>query len=391
MEKSIVALVPCSTYDEEQVFQAAAQGVSLLGGLDKWISREDKILIKPNMLGKAAPQRAVTTHPAVFKAVARLLKEDGFDHLSYGDSPSVAAPSPQSVAESCLIAQAAREMDIPLADFQHGRQVSFAQGRACKSFHIANGALEADALINVCKMKTHALERLTGAVKNTYGCIPGVNKGTGHAKYPDAVRFARMLADLCSLLKPRLHIMDGIVAMEGNGPSSGTPVSMNVLLFSTDPVALDTVFCHLVHLSPSDIPTCIAGEQAGIGHWREEEIEVRTPEGVLSMGEMRARYGNPRFIVYRGDVSKGLIGRVLRLIPGLQDKPVANPALCIRCGDCVKSCPVEGKALALDKTKDRAPRYDYSKCIRCYCCQEVCPAKAISVSEPLGRKKAGKA
>lgn len=387
MGKSIVALVPCMTYDEEQVYQAVTQGIALLGGLGMCVSPEEKILLKPNMLGKAPPQRAVTTHPAVFKAVARLLQENGYSHISFGDSPSVTAPSPQSVAETCGIAQAARGMEIPLADFQHGRQVSFPQGRVCKSFHIANGALEADAIINLCKMKTHALERLTGAVKNLYGCIPGGNKGTGHARYPDAIRFARMLADLSGLLKPRLHIMDGIVAMEGNGPSSGTPIPMNVLLFSSDPVAIDSVFCHLVHLSPASLPTCIAGEQAGLGHWREEEIEIRTPEGVLSMEEVQTRYGNPGFQVHRGDdAAKGWIGRALRLVPGLRDKPVVDPKLCVRCGDCVKSCPVEGKAIALDKAKDRAPRYDYGKCIRCYCCQEVCPAKAISVSGPLGKK-----
>ncbi len=392
MDRSVVALVPCTNYEEESVYRAVAQGLNLLGGIEKFAGTTEKVLLKPNMLGKAEPAQAMTTHPAVFKAVGRLLRESGCADITYGDSPGHAFASLQKVADGCGFHGPAQEFSIPMGDFMHGRQVDFPQGRICKSFLICNGALEADAIINLCKMKTHALECVTGAVKNIYGCIPGVNKRAGHAKYPDAIRFARMLADLNKVLKPRLHIMDGIVAMEGNGPTSGTPTEVGVLLFSADPVALDSVFCHLIHVSPALIATCTAGEQAGIGHWREDEVQVLTSDGELSIFELKARYGKPGFQVRRSGAPGSALRMLTRLMPRLQDRPVASPDLCIKCGACVKSCPVDGKAIFLDPKQDKAPRYDYKKCIRCYCCQEMCPAKAIEVKQPLRRiKNAGEA
>jgi len=348
-------------------------------------SKEEKILLKPNMLGRAEPEKAMTTHPSVFRAVGRLLREKGYNHLSYGDSPGPGSISVLKVAEGCGIASAAQELNIPMADFAHGRPVTAPAGVICKQFTISNGVLETDAIVNVCKMKTHALERLTGAVKNLYGCVHGLNKGAGHAKYPDAIRFARMVADLNVLLKPRLHIMDGIVAMEGNGPASGTPVPMKVLLFSADPVALDSVFSHLVNVQPALIPTNVAGEQAGIGVWREDQIQIVTPDGTIAFEQAKKKFGNPDYEVYRGSGSKRSIQRLVRLIPALRERPVADEKLCIRCRACVESCPVEGKAIFLNPKQDKVPRYDYKKCIRCYCCQEMCPAKAISVYKPLSR------
>ena len=389
MEKSVVVLIPCATYEKENVYRAVTQGISLLGGMNKFVSKEEKILIKPNLLGRADPNKAVTTHPAVFGAVGRLLREHGYAHLSYGDSPGPGSVSVSKVAEGCGILQSAQALDIPLADFMHGIKTPAPDGLICKHFMIAGGVLEADAIINVCKMKTHALERVTGAVKNTYGCVQGFNKGAGHARYPDAIRFARMLADLNKLLKPRLHIMDGIVAMEGNGPSSGTPVEMRVLLFSSDPVALDSVFCRLVNLSQALVPTNVAGEMAGIGVWREDDIEILTPDGKITFQQAADLYGKADFQVFRGSSAKGYMQRLSSLIPALRERPVAEPNLCIRCGECVKSCPVDGKAVFLDPKQDKAPRYDYKKCIRCYCCQEMCPAKAISVWRPMKQKKQG--
>ncbi len=383
MEKSIVALVPCGTYEDHEVIEAVRRGLSLLGGADTIVARDEKILLKLNLLGKAHPQRAMTTHPAVFRAVARVLQEEGFPHIAYGDSPGNAAPL--EVAKSCGVQQVAEELHIPLSNFEEGKAVPYPQGRAGKSYTICQGVLEADALINLCKMKTHALERITGGVKNIYGCVPGFNKKTGHARHPNAVGFAHMLADLNGLVKPRLHVMDGVMAMEGNGPSAGTPVNMGVLLFSKDPVALDSVFCHLVHLPPHLVPTNVAGAEAGLGHYREEEIEVRTPEGVLTMAQVISQYGNAGFQVHRDALGKGLPLRVLRLLPALSERPKVDPGKCIRCGICVESCPVEGKAVFLNKKTDSVPRYDYRKCIRCYCCQEHCASFAISVQRPLER------
>ena len=237
-------------------------------------------------------------------------------------------------------------------------------------------------------MKTHALERITGAVKNLYGCIFSVNKAAGHARFPDAFVFADMLSDLLACVQPRLHIMDGILAMEGNGPTSGTPVAMKMLLFSRDPVALDSVFAHLIDVKPENVPTCVSAAKQGLGLMEESKIIVRTPAGDRTIAEAKEQYGNPQFDVFRGEIKKGIIGRFMGLLPGLQDRPQVDKAKCIACGICEKACPVESKAV--HSGNGQKARYDYKKCIRCYCCQEMCPAKAISVHHSLLNKWMGR-
>src|SRR5699024_3215574 len=150
------------------------------------------------------------------------------------------------------------------------------EGIHAREFMAAREVCEADAIISVSKLKTHALEHITGAVKNQYGSVQCFHKPRRHTLYPSPVSFARMLVDLNRLAAPRLYIMDGIMAMEGNGPTSGDPVPMNVLLLSKDPVALDSVFSHLVYLNPELVPTNVCGAQMGLGFWQEDRIELVT-------------------------------------------------------------------------------------------------------------------
>ncbi len=387
--KHTVALIPLDTYDQPRVDAAVRQGVELLGGVTQFVRPEEKIVLKPNLLARALPQKAITTHPAVFSAVCRLLREAGCERLSYGDSPGNPATTPDKAAEGAGIAEAAARYGLEKADFASGSIVAFPEGRVARSFYLCKGVQEADALINVCKMKTHALERITGAVKNQYGCITGVNKAAGHAAYPNSEIFADMLADLNLCIRPRLHIMDGVVAMEGNGPTSGTPVEMNVLLLSADPVALDATFAHLIHLDPEEVPTCVSGAKAGLGVMEEGAIEVVTPEGPLTLAQARERYGKPDFDVFRGKIRKGFLFNFMPLLPFLQHRPRVDLKKCIACGICEESCPVPEKAV--HSGKGQKAHYDYKKCIRCYCCQEMCPVKAIEVyRHPVSRLLSGK-
>lgn len=382
-----VALLPIDSYDQPLVDAAVQKGIALLGGLEGLVQREEHILIKPNLLGKAAPEKAMTTHPAVFEAVAGLLLREGYAHLSYGDSPANPATTPAHSANACGIAEAAERLGIPMANFNAGSTVPFEAGKVSKSFYLCQGVQDADAIINVCKMKTHALERITGAVKNLYGCIWSLNKGAGHVSYPNSEVFADMLVDLNRCLQPRLHIMDGIVAMEGNGPSSGVPRPMNVLLFSTDPVALDAVYAALVHLDPASVPTCVCGERQGLGTMTLSQLEVATPDGVLSVADAVARYGCSDFDVYRGALGKHTLGRLAMLLPFLQARPQVQKDKCIACGVCERVCPVPGKAV--HSGHGQKATYDYKKCIRCFCCQEMCPAKAIDVHRnPIAQRLA---
>ena len=297
----------------------------------------------------------------------------------------------QDTARASGMRQAAEELGIVPGNFTEHTVLKYPEGKTAKEFTVSRAVTEADAIVNICKMKTHALERITGAVKNMYGCIHGTHKAAGHAVYPSATHFASMLCDLHGAVKPRLHIMDGIVAMEGNGPSSGTPVSMGLLLFSEDPVALDTVFCRLIHLEPSLVPTNFCGRQYGIGTMEETRIKLLTvdrgascdedlPVRELTMEELVSRWGHPDFSVDRNPASEREEWKLLRrVMKPFQQRPQIHPERCIRCGICVESCPVEGKAVAFKKGRNKPPVYDYVKCIRCYCCQEMCPKKAIDV------------
>ncbi len=381
-KKSRVALVCARDYTPEHVYERVGTLIEMLGGIGQFVSEQEKILLKPNLLAKAPPERACTTHPSVFSAVGKLLLDSGYGKVKYGDSAGGALVNTAPVAEACGIAQAAEALSIPMADFSCGIDTAY-DGVTAKSFILCPGILEADAIINICKMKTHMLERVTGAVKNLFGAVYGINKGAAHVKYPNADEFAKMMADLNNMLRPRLHIMDGIVAMEGNGPQSGTPVNMNLLLASDDPVALDTVFCALVYLDPSLVFTNVRGHEYGCGTCELGEIEVVTEEGVISVADAQKKYGKADFDVYRGIEKKGNIKYLRFLDPFLKKKLKIDPKLCVGCGVCVKSCPVPGGAVNFPKNGKRIPVYEHDKCIKCYCCQEMCPQKAISLTKPL--------
>lgn len=383
MNKSKVALVKCMSYDENEVNLAVKTAIELLGGLDKImetkaLTKESHFVLKPNLLAKTSPEKACTTHPAVFKAAGKFMQDGGYNNLTYGDSPGTPVIKPEKIAEECGLKEPADQLGIPFGQFEDGTEVEYPEGRTSKKFVICDEILASDAIINVCKMKTHQLERITGAVKNTFGCVYGVNKAASHAKYPTAESFAKMIADLNKFIPPVLHIMDGITAMEGNGPQSGTPTQMNVILASQDPVALDTVFCHLVNLDWKLVPTNVFAMQHGVGTC--ENIEIITTEGTITPKQAFQNYGNGAFNVQRAAEFRGALNQVKFLKPILEKKPIVKKERCIGCAICVEACPVEGKAI---KIINKKATYEYNKCIKCYCCQEMCPKEAITVKKPL--------
>lgn len=375
--KSKVVLLPCGEYDEEKVYTLLKQGLYLVGGVEALIPKDAKILLKPNLLKRAEVEKAVITHPVVVGAFARILRENGYEQIVLADS--CGHGTTQAVIRGTGMDTYLEKYQIPAIDYSEGIKVDYPQGIQAKEFILPKELLEQNCVISLSKMKTHALERITGAVKNSYGFVYGFHKAKGHTQYPSADSFARMLIDLNKCVAPKLYVMDGIVAMEGNGPGSGDPVQMNVMLMSTDPVALDSVFSRLVYLKPEMVPTNYHGEKMGLGTWKEEEITLLTPDGEISMSEAVKRYGNPQFNVDRTEVRKNIWTRMAGALNIFQKKPYIEADKCVRCGICVQSCPVPGKAVDFRKGKDKPPVYDYKKCIRCFCCQEMCPKKAIKV------------
>ena len=379
MEKSTVVLIPCADYDKERVYRSIKAGVDAVGGIGAFVKPSERILVKPNFLYPSDADRCVTTHPAVISAVCRLLREAGMGPVSVGDSPAngncAGAVKKLSLDEADLFGASVAEMTDEVT-------VDYPEGRACKRFRFAREVTEADAIIGLCKMKTHMLEHITGAVKNMYGLIAGYRKAVGHTRYSTPVSFARMLTDIHRATPQRLHIMDGITAMEGNGPASGNPVHMGILLVSADPVALDSVFARLIYLDPTLVPTNVQGALDGIGFYLEKDIRLLVAENgeirETQLPEAVSRFGKPDFDVVRGRGMHTLLGLWGRLTGG-ERKPVIDAEKCIRCGLCVEHCPVDGKAIAFDNGRDKPPVYRYKKCIRCYCCQELCPGHAIRV------------
>ena len=374
MDKSKVALVRCNSYDEDEVYTAIETGVNLLGGFSQFVKPGEKIVLKPNVLLGAHPDKSITTHPSVLKSTAKLLKTIDVN-VFYGDSPSIGKS--ESQLRRCGLKEPADELNLTLAEFDQGRVVEHKEALLNKSFIIANGVLDTDGLISLPKLKTHGLTRLTGAVKNQFGCIPGYYKGQFHVKMPDPRNFGIMLVDLNTLIRPRFYIMDAIIAMEGNGPRSGTPKKLGAILFSSDPIALDSIACKIIDLNPEFVPTSQPGEEAGLGTYHYENIDV--------VGEDVEQFVDKDFeVVRKATISMGSnpIRRFLknRICP----RPGIDKALCVNCGTCVTMCPVEPKAIDWHSgDNSKIPNYKYGRCIRCYCCQEVCPEGAISMENPL--------
>jgi len=186
-----------------------------------------------------------------------------------------------------------------------------------------------------------------------------------------------MLVDLNKAISPRLYVMDGIIAMEGNGPRGGKLKHLNVLLLSDDPIALDATACRIIDLDPEVLPTSNPGERAGLGTYQTENIEI-VGESIASFfdGEFEAKRTPPKHRT-RSKSSTFIKNRIT-------EKPVIYTRKCNSCGTCVSMCPVEPKAVdwnSADKTK--VPSFNYDRCIRCFCCQETCPEGAITITRPL--------
>lgn len=364
---SKVALIRCESYDAGVVEDAVRRGIELLGGASIFAKTGEKILLKPNWIVAAPPEKCATTHPSVFRAVCKVFTEMGA-YLTYGDSPG--RHSPELAARETGCKAVADEFGMPLADFKNGREITIKSGGE-ETFTFSNGVLEADGIISLPKLKTQMFLKLTGAVKNQFGYIPGMLKSQYHGKLPDPAQFAKMLVDINLFKKPRLFIMDGIVGMDGNGPMNGDPIKMNVLLLSADPIALDATVCRMINLSPEFSFTITEGEKAGLGSCRDIQL----------LGDPIEGFVNPTFNIDRApvvnyNVSSPPVKKGFQFMPS----PYILEDLCKKCGVCIQMCPVETKAVNWRNGDNSiAPSYDYDKCIRCFCCQELCPEGAIKI------------
>ncbi|MHB1484767.1 MAG: DUF362 domain-containing protein [Saccharofermentanales bacterium] len=382
-----VCMVRCGSYDRNLVQKAIDTAFSEMHASDMFKPGE-KILLKPNLLSAKNPDKAVTTHPEVFRSVAAALGQYQVK-LSYGDSP--ATDTPDRVQKICGIEAVADELSIPKADFVNSYSCDFQEGALCRKFQFVKAVEDNDAIVSISKLKTHALTRITGAMKNQFGLIPGMLKSKDHFRFPDEKSFSKMITDLNNCVKPRLYVMDAVVGMEGNGPANGTPRQIGMILVSDDPVAMDSVCAGLIGLDYKKVMTVMTGEENGLGIADYRNIDfclIDDADKEETIIWDRADKMVPRLVIHgfrhavnrNPDISKlhKLAGPLLKRL--VLNRPVIVTKKCTKCNECIKICPVEPKAIYFSEEEQKI-KYDYSKCIRCFCCQETCPSAAIIVAK----------
>ena len=362
MKPATVSIVRCETYHEEEVLRGLRRSIDLLGGIEIFVKRGDRVLLKPNLLYGKAPEKAVTTHPSVVRGMIKIVREAGGVPL-IGDSPGM--ESLGRAAEKAGIKRVADETGCPLVEFDRPIVPSERRGRRFKQLEVDRSVLEADVIINLPKWKTHGQVLLTLGVKNLFGCIPGPRKALWHLKAgQDQKLFARMLIDVYLTVRPALTILDGIVGMDGNGPGSGRPFPLGLLLGARDPLHLDQIVCDLLGIRRELLPTNRVAFESGIG-MNEIEVVGENVEEVKISGFQLPPLSD------LGWSLPGFLKRALK--KALTGRPVIDEEVCKICGRCEEICPP--KAL----TQKGHLALDEQKCIRCFCCQEICPEGAISI------------
>jgi uncharacterized protein (DUF362 family)/Pyruvate/2-oxoacid:ferredoxin oxidoreductase delta subunit len=364
--KTKVALIRCSSYEEADA--GVERALSYFGGLEAFVKKGDKVLLKTNQLMPAAAGKGVTTHPMLVAAVIRMVHALGAEAF-VGDSPG--GGSFQTGAKVSGIAAVCKELVATMVNLDDAYSV--VHPRSGNHYHLSSRLKEFDCVINMPKLKTHSLTGLTGGVKNLMGCIPGPLKATYHLRFSAVKPFSGMLLDIAELVNPALTIMDGIEAMDGKGPSAGRVRRMASLIVSQSAVAVDTVMTSLVGFRPEQVSTQRMAQLRKIGDAFIENIDVVGD----SLDDLRVR-----------DFKRSE-GSILSIPAKLQPyvgkavcaKPVANNSLCTGCQKCKDICPNKAISMA-----GKLPVVDYSRCIYCYCCHEICPERAMELKKNvLGR------
>ena len=367
--KPRVSLRAAASYDRSAIEAALTELLAPLGGMDAFVKPGQKVLLKPNLLSAKLPEKAVTTHPEVVRAVIRLVQRSG-GVVAVGDSPGVGAP--RQVAARCGILSVIEETGAVFAPFSESVKVR-PSGTTFHELEIARDILDADVVINLPKLKTHQMMGLTCAVKNLFGAVVGMRKPRLHLQAgTDKAFFALMLLELAEHIRPALTIVDAVIGMEGDGPGSGDPVHIGVLLAGADPLAVDTVAADLVRM-PAELiwPQKIAQQTGRLGS-RMDEVEI--------VGDELDGLRPPSFRASKvADVNFGLPPFLRnRLHRSLTALPAVDLARCEACGLCVQHCPPEAMRISGGRLL-----IDYQRCIGCFCCQELCPKNAILTRQGL--------
>ncbi|MDL2268820.1 DUF362 domain-containing protein [Desulfosarcina sp. OttesenSCG-928-G17] len=329
------------------------------------ITSGTRVLIKPNFLQPAQPEQAITTHPLILRAAAEFALEKGAQ-VQISDSPAMGSFS--RILKKGGYEPVLADLDLRITPFEETVPVDL--GVPFGTIRVARDAMEADVVLNLAKLKTHSQMGLTLGVKNLFGCVVGLEKPEWHMRVGvDRHLFARLIVSLYEAIKPGYTIVDGILAMEGQGPgNSGTPRELGVLLGGKNAHAVDHAICLWVGMSPDVLET------------QRNAMEMGVYDGNLKIhGQMPALHDFDLPAMDDPTMGPAFLNRFMRRF--VIQQPVVNPVLCKQCGECWAYCP----AHAISRT-DKGIVFDTAACIRCYCCLEVCPHAALQTKMPLAGK-----
>lgn len=376
---SQVSLAACDAYSHEEVAAAIEKSMSALGGLSAFCQRGDKVLLKVNLVSNKPPETAATTHPMVAQVLAEMLVAMGCQ-VWIGDSPG-GLFNPETLKRTYKgtgMTEAAQNSGATLSYETGEVEVDNPDGVVLRKVSQSTMLQGMDKVISVCKLKTHGMMLYTGAVKNQYGTVPGTKKVEYHFRTPSEDDFANTVIDINLAAHPDLYVMDAVMAMEGNGPTGGSPRKMGLIIAGADPFALDMVASHLIHIERDEIAILRQGYRRGLCPERLADIEI-LGENVDDFRIMD--FKRPDHL--DSQIVRGPVGRLLA--SWLRPKVRFNKDVCIGCGCCVRDCPAHAMKLV-----NHLPKVNYSQCIRCYCCQELCLKNAVTIHESPLMKIANK-
>jgi uncharacterized protein (DUF362 family)/NAD-dependent dihydropyrimidine dehydrogenase PreA subunit len=366
---SKVVIQECKNYELAAVIDKINAGVEILGGWDKYVKPQDKVLLKVNLIGPKTSESAAVTHAEFVRALIRILKGRNCT-VWIGDSSGGAIAGIAPTAQGFKVSgyeRVAEEEGAEIKNFDREGVMPVQPESQCEeTMHIAKPMFDADVVINLPKLKTHSAQIFSGAVKNLFGCIPGLKKAKYHKMAPVSSDFGQIICDIHKATKIKLHIMDGILAMQGEGPTAGSVYQADKILISEDPLALDAVAAKMIGMDVEDVPILETARKRNLG---EGCLKAITLEGDYKQIPRLDRFKLPkRFRGAKKRNSKAL----LRVIEFFTTHPRINPDKCKKCNMCVESCPVQ----AIDK---ETKRIDYNACIECMCCHELCMFKAVEL------------
>lgn len=369
-----VALSKCECYEKETLVRVLSEQWRAIGIGDDYFKGK-RVVIKPNLVRKMDPAQGATTHPALVEAAVELIRAAGAVDVMIAESPGgpYSEAALRSIYRGCGIEEAAERSGIALNYDTSWRQSDYPEGIASKTFHIISPILDADVIVNLCKLKTHGLTMMSGAVKNYFGTVPGTEKFEMHARFPQINDFSEMIVDLVSMHMTRhdtINVIDAVVGMEGNGPTSGKPRKIGGLISSVNPFAADIVGAKLIGMS-GKVYMLKRGIERGLTDAEPEVIGIDPSE--LAVDDfLPPDSDRTPILTWLATFWDG------RLMKFFEPRPKINNAHCVGCGECMRSCPVH--TITIDQAKRRAVIHP-EKCIKCFCCQELCPKDGVKIKQ----------